>query len=243
MPKIVDHAKRRRDFIEAACETILERSLEGATVRAVAEKAGYTTGALVHYFGGKEELIREALNHFGDQVRARMVDTRRTTRGRAALRELLLQALPSDEASAGRWRVWLAMWYRSETSPDMRREEQRRYAEWIGRISVTLEESVADGKLAESTQIDAEARAIAALVDGVGVQYLMAGAKGSHQGAADFVDRYLQRLYGGMAQRQRRQALGRAYPPRDGAANGKRARRQGVKVNPPPAPPSSAPFA
>lgn len=195
MPKIVDHAKRRQDFIEAACETILERSLEGTTVRAVAEKAGYTTGALVHYFGDKEELIQQALNHFGNQVRARMVDARRTSRGRAALRQLMLQALPADEAAAGRWRVWVAMWHRSETSAVMREEEQRRYREWLGRIGETLEESVADGELPESVHIDDEARAIAALVDGAGVQYLMDGAKGSRQGVAGLVDRYLSRLY------------------------------------------------
>ena len=196
MPKIVDHAKRRQDFIEAACETILERSLEGTTVRAVAERAGYTTGALVHYFGDKEELIQQALNHFGDRVRAGMVDTKRTSRGRAALRQLMLQALPADRESAGRWRAWVAMWHRSETSADMRREERKRYREWLGRIGETLEESVEDGELPDSIQIEEEARAIAALVDGAGVQYLMAGARGSRKQAAGLVDRYLHRLYG-----------------------------------------------
>ncbi|MDE0063135.1 MAG: TetR/AcrR family transcriptional regulator [Gammaproteobacteria bacterium] len=196
MPKIVDHARRRQDFIEAACETILERSLEGTTVRAVAERAGYTTGALVHYFGDKEELIQQALNHFGDQVRAGMVDTKRTSRGRAALRLLMLQALPADRASAGRWRAWVAMWHRSETSADMRREERRRYREWLGRIGETLEESVEDGELPDSIRIEEEARAIAALVDGAGVQYLMAGARGSQKRVAGLVDRYLERLYG-----------------------------------------------
>ncbi len=196
MPKIVDHAKRRQDFIEAACETILERSLEGTTVRAVAEKAGYTTGALVHYFGDKEELIQQALNHFGDQVRAGMVDAKRTSRGRAALRQLMLQALPADRASAGRWRAWVAMWHRSETSADMRREERKRYREWLGRIGETLEESVEDGELPDSIRIDEEASAIAALVDGAGVQYLMAGARGSRKRVTRLVDRYLDRLYG-----------------------------------------------
>ncbi|MCY4565761.1 MAG: TetR/AcrR family transcriptional regulator [Gammaproteobacteria bacterium] len=196
MPKVVDHAKRRQDFIEAACETILERSLEGTTVRAVAERAGYTTGALVHYFGDKEELIQQALNHFGDQVRTRMVDVKQTSRGRAALRQLMLQALPADRASAGRWRAWVAMWHRSETSAEMRKEEQRRYREWLGRIGDTLKESVEDGELPQSIRIEEEARAIAALGDGAGVQYLMAGARGSRKGVTGLVDRYLGRLYG-----------------------------------------------
>ena len=46
MPKVVDHDARRRDFIKAAYETITENGLANTTVRAVARKAGYTTGAL-----------------------------------------------------------------------------------------------------------------------------------------------------------------------------------------------------
>jgi AcrR family transcriptional regulator len=61
VPTVVDHDARRRDFIKAAYETITECGLANTTVRAVARKAGYTTGALVHYFGDKEELIRLAL--------------------------------------------------------------------------------------------------------------------------------------------------------------------------------------
>ena len=72
MPKVVDHDERRQDFIKAAYKTILESGLANTTVRAVAKKAGYTTGALVHYFGDKDELIRLALDYSGEQVRARM---------------------------------------------------------------------------------------------------------------------------------------------------------------------------
>ena len=73
MPKVVDHDARRRDFVKAAYETITENGLANTTVRAVARKAGYTTGALVHYFGDKNELIRLALDYSGEVVRDRMV--------------------------------------------------------------------------------------------------------------------------------------------------------------------------
>ena len=91
MPKVVDHDARRRDFIKAAYETITENGLANTTVRAVARKAGYTTGALVHYFGDKDELIRLALDYSGEVVRDRMVAAHRTQRGRKALREYVKQ--------------------------------------------------------------------------------------------------------------------------------------------------------
>jgi len=196
MPKVVDHNKRRQDFIDAAYETILEHGLEHATVRAVAKKAGYTTGALVHYFGDKDELIQQALTRFGDEVRRRMLNAQRANRGRAALRELLLEALPTNKESAERWRVWLAMWYQSESSPDMRKEQRSRYAEWLGRIETVLGESVTDGELPQSAPIRDEAGALVALIDGMGVQYLMSAAGGSRKRMIAIVDRYLQRLYG-----------------------------------------------
>ena len=126
MPKVVDHDARRRDFIKAAYETITESGLANTTVRAVARKAGYTTGALVHYFGDKDELIRLALDYSGEVVRDRMVAAHRQQRGRKALREIVLGALPLDKQRDANWRVWLALWYHSEDNADMRREEKRR---------------------------------------------------------------------------------------------------------------------
>jgi AcrR family transcriptional regulator len=196
-PRIVDHEARRRDFIEAAYATIIEEGLDNTTVRGVAKKAGYTTGALVHYFRDKDELIRAALNQFGDELRARMVEAHQQQAGRAALRATLIEALPTDKRSAMSWRVWLALWYHSEGNAGMRDEQRSRYKEWIGRISQMLEESRSSGELDEQLDTTVEARAIVAFVDGLGVQYLMSGQRFPRKRLIGMVDSYLNRLYGG----------------------------------------------
>lgn len=195
MPKLVDHAARRRDFIEAAYQTIVEEGLDNTTVRGVAKKAGYTTGALVHYFKDKDELIREALNYFGDELRGRMAAARRTQRGREALRETLLEALPTDRRSAMSWRVWLALWYHSEADRDMRAEQRRRYREWFARIREILQESLVDGELDGDIDVASEARAIVALIDGLGVQYLMSAGRFPKRRLFRTIENYLARLY------------------------------------------------
>jgi AcrR family transcriptional regulator len=195
VPKVVDHEARRRDFIAAAYETIMEQGLANTTVRAVAKKAGYTTGALVHYFTDKEELIREALEYFGREVRGRMQTAHRQQVGRAALRDTIVESLPSDARSASSWRVWLALWYHSEGSRQMREEERRRYSEWLKRIGGMLEESKRLGELPESVDTKEEARAIVALVDGLGVQFLMSSSGMPRRRMIAMVDRYLHRLY------------------------------------------------
>ena len=164
-------------------------------MRAVAERAGYTTGALVHYFADKDELIRQVLEENGKAVRRRMQEAQRASRGRKALREVLLEALPTDKSSGSSWRIWLAMWYHSEESESMRVEERRRYREWIGRISQILDESVEMGELRNDTDVRTEARLLVAMVDGLGVQYLMANGRMSPRKIAELVDRQLGRLY------------------------------------------------
>jgi AcrR family transcriptional regulator len=191
----VDHDARRRDFIKAAYETITESGLANTTVRAVARKAGYTTGALVHYFGDKNELIRLALDYSGEVVRDRMVAVHQRQRGRNALREIIVEALPLDKQRDANWRVWLALWYHSEDNEDMRAEEKRRYREWTGRLGRALDESVRDGEIAKSTDVKLEVQALVAFIDGLGVQHLMSSRGMSAKRLTKLLDRYLDRLY------------------------------------------------
>jgi AcrR family transcriptional regulator len=195
VPKVVDHDARRRDFIKAAYETITENGLANTTVRAVARKAGYTTGALVHYFGDKDELIRLALDYSGEVVRDRMVAAHQRQRGRKALREIIIEALPLDRERDANWRLWLALWYHSEDNADMRKEEKRRYREWTGRLARALEESVSDGELAKSTDVKVEVQSLVAFIDGLGVQHLMSSRGMSAKRLTTLLDRYLERLY------------------------------------------------
>jgi len=195
VPKVVDHDARRRDFIEAAYQTILEEGLAKTTVRAVAERAGYTTGALVHYFADKDELIRHVLEENGKAVRERMVTAQRANKGRQAVRDVMLEALPTDKQSGSSWRIWLALWYHSEESAAMREEERRRYREWLGRISEILQESVALGELPADTDVRQEARLLVAMTDGLGVQYLMANGRMPASRLSALVDRQLEHLF------------------------------------------------
>lgn len=195
MPKLVDHESRRREFIEAAYATIVEKGLANTTIRTVARKAGFTTGALVHYFKDKEELIREALNYFGADLRGRMIEAHRIHTGRAALRATLIEGLPMTKRAAMSWRVWLALWYHSEGNGEMRREQRHRYREWIGRLKELLAESVALGELPDGLDLASEARSVIALMDGLGVQYLMSSGRMPKKRLEQVVDTYLARLY------------------------------------------------
>jgi AcrR family transcriptional regulator len=60
MPKVVDHEERRAELCAAVWRLASREGLEAVTVRGVAEEAGWSTGAVVHYFADKEDLLLSA---------------------------------------------------------------------------------------------------------------------------------------------------------------------------------------
>ena len=57
MPKVVDIDERRAELAAAAAQLIARAGVGAATMRDVAAEAGWTTGALTHYFADKRELL------------------------------------------------------------------------------------------------------------------------------------------------------------------------------------------
>lgn len=54
---------KKDKVIEAAIKVVSEKSVEEATVREIAERAGVTTGTIYHYYKNKEELLYDVINH------------------------------------------------------------------------------------------------------------------------------------------------------------------------------------
>ncbi|MCG8591853.1 MAG: TetR family transcriptional regulator C-terminal domain-containing protein [Proteobacteria bacterium] len=170
MPKIVDHAERRAEFAEAAFKTIVENGIENASVRAVASAAGSSTGALVHYFGSKDDLLLHALRHAGSKVATRMLAALDRHNGVEGLRQVLFEALPLDEERAGEWRIWLAFWGRAVNDPELFQEQQTRYRRWRDLVQSVIEGCQREGALPASLDAVHEAQLILAFIDGLGVQ-------------------------------------------------------------------------
>jgi len=65
--------KFRRDAVLAAAQSVFgEAGLEGATIRAIAEAAGYTPGAVYSYYPSKEAIYADILAHSLSALRDRV---------------------------------------------------------------------------------------------------------------------------------------------------------------------------
>jgi AcrR family transcriptional regulator len=173
MARVVDHAERREIFAAAALRVIMREGVAGLTVRAVAQEAGFTTGALTHYFHSKDQLLIEASELSARLVREEMARAGRIVPAREAIRKVVALALPLTAETRGYWRIWLAYWERSSYDDEVARVMRLRYEEWSGRLEVLLRRAQAEGDLAPAVSPRQAAWSLIALIDGIGVQVVL----------------------------------------------------------------------
>ncbi len=167
MPKVVDVDGRRAELAAAAAGLIARGGMGAATMRDVAAEAGWTTGALTHYFSDKRELLlytfRSSLaqRHAAHEVRDRLTP-------REALVRSLEGALALDEASRRHWMVTIAFCTQAAGDAEMSAAQRDAYREFRDRIA-QLTRACVDNTTAEA-QVMAEQ--LIAAADGIAVQAL-----------------------------------------------------------------------
>ena len=164
MPKQVDMAEKRLEFISASIDVIATEGLSAASLRRIAEEASCTTGSLMHYFDNRKILLLETLRSVHRSAGRRManaVDFGGTDHD--ILRLVLLESLPLDDVRLKEWRVWLAFWAASMGDRELTKENARRYDEWFHLVRSLLK------PLIKKRNLDKKSRETVTLIDGLGV--------------------------------------------------------------------------
>ena len=197
MPKIVDHDARRAELAAAVWRLASRDGLEAVTLRGVSAEAGWSTGALHHYFGDKEELLLFAFQTIADRVRRRLAAAARATSEPLELaRTLLTVGLPLDAERRAEVRVWFAFLGLALTRPVLARAQRDAYRAWRRRLAKTLHEAQRRGELDRALDPEREAAGLIALVDGLAVQASFEPRALSASRQLELVDERLARLAG-----------------------------------------------
>jgi TetR/AcrR family transcriptional regulator, transcriptional repressor of bet genes len=195
MPKVVDHEERRAELAAAVWSIASREGLEAVTVRRVAEEAGWSTGALVHYFEDKEELLLFAFRTVADRVGRRLAQAEeRTSEPLELARAQLVEGLPLDSERRAEVRVWFAFLGLALTRPALARAQRVTYRAWRDRIADRLRDAQERGYLRAEVDCAAEAAALVALVDGLAIQATFEPRALSAQRQVQLVDAHLDAL-------------------------------------------------
>jgi AcrR family transcriptional regulator len=191
MPRKVDHTERREAFLAAAYRTIKRKGIAGATVRAVAKEAGFTTGALVHYVDSVDALLVQASEYAARDVRVRMEAAEQLPDKLEALRQVLYLALCTDEDKRGNWNFFLGFWERSIHSAAVRSVTHARYTEWLKRTGRLIRNAQVAGDIADDVDVRRASRACVALIDGIATQALRSGTPVSPRDQRALIDMWI----------------------------------------------------
>jgi AcrR family transcriptional regulator len=195
MPKVVDHEERRAELGAAVWRLASREGLEALTVRRVAEEAGWSTGAVVHYFSDKEELLLFAFRTVADRVGRRLAAAEeRTDEPLELARTWLVQGLPLDAERRAEVRVWFAFLGLALARPALARAQRLTYRAWRTRVADLLEEAQRRGQVRAGVDCSAAAAALVAVVDGLAVQATFEPRALSGRRQAELVDQQLDAL-------------------------------------------------
>ncbi len=163
-------AERTAQVLRAARACIVALGYERVTMRDIAERAGVSTGTVVHYFRDKESVLEAALL---GKIQDTGIAFRAALAGAESARERLLRlveaSLPASDEVRDEWRLWLTFWGEATRNPRLRAVSERQHQRWTRFLSRIVREGVAAGEFAPLDP-DATAPQIAALIDGLAVQ-------------------------------------------------------------------------
>jgi len=111
MPKLVDHAERREQIVDALLRVVVRDGLSGVSLRQVATVAGVTAGMVQHYFASKDEMMSFAMQAAGERYATRIRDAVEALGPDAApaaiLRAVLWNYIPQSDAELHDGRISL----------------------------------------------------------------------------------------------------------------------------------------
>ncbi|MBD2360470.1 TetR family transcriptional regulator [Anabaena minutissima FACHB-250] len=159
---------RRIEVANAAWRVIIREGLDRASMRAIAQELGSSTGVVTHYFRDKEELILFALERVFKNVLEDMKFCVKGRQGIDRLEQMILTALPLKMSDKADWKVWVAFLGYSIGREHLVQKHQKRYDVLQQLISQELADLQTANLIRVDLDVTLEANALIALVDGIG---------------------------------------------------------------------------
>jgi AcrR family transcriptional regulator len=169
-------AQTRARLIEAAARVFAARGFHGASVEAVAEEAGYSTGAVYSNFSGKEELFLAVLDEHIERRLSAVRDAIASADGpRERARAGARNWIEFLEANPDWYPLFIEFWAYAQRDPTLRAELAERFRAFPRENARLLREGLTEIGMTVDEEVIAQAGLLlTALSDGLGLLHVMA---------------------------------------------------------------------
>jgi AcrR family transcriptional regulator len=185
---------RREQILNAALESIAQRSLEGTRMRHIAEAAGVSQPSLHYYFDNKDALIVALLDRLLAEFRAtREQGLAAASSPEGKLRVFLEQQKEFLLKSPKTLEVYYDFWVQATKRPSVREKMKRMQTHWRSVIGAVLDEGVRQ-RAFSSARSEVAPALIVSLLHGAALQYIIEPESFDLDAYFEEVERWLARL-------------------------------------------------
>src|SRR5688572_30278505 len=110
MPKLGMQPIRRRQLIDATLASIHRHGLPDTTVSTIGAAAGLSPGIIHHYFGGKDDLLFEAMRRLLAELRQGIVERLASAPPGRRVHAIIEANFARSQFAAQAVTAWLAFW-------------------------------------------------------------------------------------------------------------------------------------
>jgi AcrR family transcriptional regulator len=191
---VMSQRNRRLEVSQAAWRVIVREGLDRTSMRAIAQEIGCTTGVVTHYFRDKQELILFALNQVTQSLLKAMQAERAQGLGIDRLLNMVSAFLPLDGERQAILKVWLAF-LGYAVGRDSLMVEHQRSAALLREVMIQELQALQSAKLIrDDADLELEANALLALVNGVSLDFLIQAKPLSPDQQQQVIRRYVDEL-------------------------------------------------
>ncbi|WP_244437898.1 MULTISPECIES: TetR/AcrR family transcriptional regulator [unclassified Mesorhizobium] len=150
-----------------------ESGMAGVTIRAVAERSGWSTGVIGHYFHGRQDLLLGGLRRAAEILAEHNTRVLTTLDGLQALEQILEGSVPLDGRRLALSRIFFFFFVEAITDQELRQEVEAYLVGWRKSVATALRRAQESGDLPPDIDRKAIATDLVGLADGLSLHGLL----------------------------------------------------------------------
>ena len=173
MPRLVDHKERRKQICDVLLDVVSEAGIAAATIREIAERSGWSTGVIGHYFNNRQDLLLGGLRRAAEILAEHNTRVLNTLEGISALEQILEGSIPLDKRRLALCRIFFFFYAEGITEEDLREELESYLLGWRKSVTRAIRQAQANGDLPPDLDPKHVAADLVGLADGMSIHALL----------------------------------------------------------------------